>query len=600
MAIANSLSLHLFFLSLLLSSQLTPSLNLNPDIVSSETRNPEIATETDTHIHPSSIDRQEALINRLETLVSTLEQSIASLKPKLKPEPSVSSQHAISVAKNRPLFGERFLFVAASKLSSSIPSAATPLPFEDPNGLTKYFAVGDSLGSVYIFSCSGDLILELPSFSNSSVTVLLSYLSPIRRSECLLFVAHSDGSVGAHRLSESAPSPDSDWVSLYTVGPHWVITRGLDNSPVTVLEFFPVARSRYIITGDAAGRIRVFTENGTLYGTAIVSSKPVAFMKQRLLFLTETSAASLELRSMAVRETECEGLNGSVARAYSFDPSERSKAYGLTQEGDLVHLVILGDVLNIKCRVRSVRRADIEGPASIQAIKGGYLLVASRDKFFVYNISSQYYGRVGAPRPLFFTSIREIKSLFLNSNLGESEEDGGTDMQNPLIATGREKVVILGFRDGYIGIFRSNFPTFRPDNSVVLWSGPALLFLLFLIGIWQFYVKKKDSLGWVPEESFDTSLVAPSGSLLNSTERVGLSDSRMGRDLRVDSTELRRDARRYLSPSRYTGLSSGISYRAVSSETGLNYRGQGLEPPGSIKKRDALFPSVPLVDEHAD
>jgi hypothetical protein len=415
-------------------------------------------------------------------------------------------------------------------------------------------------------------------------------------------VAHSDGSVGAHRLSESAPSPDSDWASLYTVGPHWVITRGLDNSPVTILEFFPVARSRYIITGDADGRIRAFTENGTLYGTAIVSSKPVAIMKQRLLFLTETGAASLELRSMAVRETECEGLNGSVAKAYSFDPSERSKAYGLTQEGDLVHLVILGDVSNIKCRVRSVRRAEIEGPTSIQAIKGGYLLVASHDKFFVYNISSQYYGRVGAPRPLFFTLIREIKSLFLNSDLGESEEDDvETDVQKPLIATGREKLVILGFRDGYIGIYRSNFPTFRPDNSVVLWSGPALLFLLFLIGIWQFYVKKKDSLGWVPEEeSFDTSLVAPSGSLLNSTERVGLSDGRTGRELRVDSTELRRDARRYLSPSRYAGLSSGISYRLVSSEMGLNYRGQGLEPPGLIKRRDTLFPSVPLVDEHAD
>lgn len=415
-------------------------------------------------------------------------------------------------------------------------------------------------------------------------------------------MGHTDGSVGAHRLSESAPSTESDWVSLYTVGDHRIITHGLDDSPVTVLEFFPIARSRYIITGDAAGRIRVFTENGTLYGTAIVSSKPVAFMRQRLLFLTETGAASLDLRSMTVRETECEGLNGSVARAYSFDPSERSKAYGLTREGDLVHLVILGDVSNLKCRVRSVRRAEIEGPASIQAIKGGYLLVSNHDKFFVYNISSQYYGRVGAPRPLFFTSIREIKSLFLNSYPGESEGGNGeTDTGKLLIATGREKLVILGFRDGYVGIYRSNFPIFRPDNSVVLWSGPALLFLLFLIGIWQFYVKKKDSLGWVPEESFDTSVTAPSGSLLNSTERVGLSDSRTGRDLRVDSTDLRRDARRYLSPSRYAGLSSGISYRPVTGDAGLNYRGgQGLEPPGLIKKRDPLFPSTQLVDEHAD
>ncbi|KAJ4775001.1 membrane protein [Rhynchospora pubera] len=602
MATSNSpLSLNLFLFLLLFPSQLTQSQPLTP----SETPNPKSTPEIETQLRPSSIDRQEALINRLETLISTLEQSIANSKPKPKPDSRPSSQSAnpkpaISVTKSRPLFTERFLFSAAAKLSASAPSAATPLPFVDPDSLTKYFAIGDSLGTVYIFSCTGDVILELPCFSNSSVTALLSYLSPTKRSECLLFVGHADGSIGAHRLSESALSPDSDWVSLYTVGEHRVITRGLDNSPVTVLEFFPVARSRYIITGDAAGRIRVFTENGTLYGTAIVLSKPVAFMKQRLLFLTETGAASLELRSMTVRETECEGLNGSVARAYTFDLSERSKAYGLTREGDLVHLVILGDVSNLKCRVRSVRRAEIQGPASIQTIKGGYLLVASHDKFFVYNISSQYYGRVGAPRPLFFTSIREIKSLFLNSDPGESEAvDGETDEGKPLIATDRDKLVILGFRDGYIGIYKSNFPIFRPDNSVVLWSGPALLFLLFLIGIWQFYVKKKDSLGWVPDDSFDTS-VAPSGSLLNSTERAGLSDSRTGRELRVDSTDLRRDARRYLSPSRYTGLSSSISYRPVSGDTGLNYRGQGLEPPGLIKKRDPLFTSTQLVDEHAD
>ncbi|KAJ3672593.1 hypothetical protein LUZ60_007314 [Juncus effusus] len=572
MATLNSPSLvQVFVLFLLAPFRLSLSQPLNPQ-------------EDSSSVPPSLLERQEALVNRLETLISTLEQSLASSKLKQKQQPDSTpsfEKPAVSVAKHRPLFTERFVFSSAAKLSSSVPSSATPLPFEDHGGLSKYFAIGDSVGSVYIFSCTGDVILSLPSFSNSSVTSLLSYNSR-KHGECLLFVGHSDGSVGAHRLSESTSSPESDWLSLSTVGPHRLITRGLDNSPVTILEFYPIARTRYIITGDEAGRIRVFTENGTLYGTAIASSKPIAFMKQRLLFLTETGAASLELRSMAVRETECEGLNGSVARAYSFDPSERSKAYGFTQQGDLVHLVMLGDVSNLKCRVRAVRRAEFDKPASIQTIKGGYLLVATQDKIFVYNISSQYYGRVSAPRPLFFTEIREIKSQFLNPD----SEDSETGISNPIISAGRVNLVILGFGDNYVGVYRANFPITKPENSAVLWSGPALLFLLFLIGIWQFYVKKKDSLGWVPDESFNS--VPPAGSLL-SNERVGLTDSsRSGR--------MGRDPRRYLSPSRYSGVSTGLNYRPVGSETGLGYSS------GFGKKRDLVFQSgsAQLGDEHVD
>ncbi|KAI4962732.1 hypothetical protein ZWY2020_025858 [Hordeum vulgare] len=39
-----------------------------------------------------------------------------------------------------------------------------------------------------------------------------------------------------------------------------------------------------------------------LYDTAIASSTPLAFVKQRLLFLTEAGAASLDLCSMTARE----------------------------------------------------------------------------------------------------------------------------------------------------------------------------------------------------------------------------------------------------------------------------------------------------------
>jgi hypothetical protein len=68
------------------------------------------------------------------------------------------------------------------------------------------------------------------------------------------------------------------------------------------------------------------------------------------LFLTEAGAGSLDLRSMKVKESECEGLNHSLARNYVFDATERSKAYGFTEEGDLIHVLLLGDIMNFKCR----------------------------------------------------------------------------------------------------------------------------------------------------------------------------------------------------------------------------------------------------------
>ncbi|KAI4974543.1 hypothetical protein ZWY2020_047823 [Hordeum vulgare] len=549
----------------------------------------------------------------------------------------------VAVTKRRPLWSERFVFAAAVRLGDGAHAAAqAALPYEDADGLTKYFAVGDSLGRVFVFSAAGDALLELgvppPGDAASPVTALLAYLSP-RRADCLLFAGHADGSIAAHRLTESSPHGD-DWLTLAAASSR-LLVRGLDGAPVLHLEAHHAGRSRYVLSCDAGRRIRVFTENGTLYGTAIASSTPLAFVKQRLLFLTEAGAASLDLRSMTVRETPCEGLaealNGSRPRSYSFDPSERFKAYGFTDAGDLVHVLLMGDVANLKCRVRAVKKAEVDSPVAIQTIKG-YLLVASQDKIMVYNTSSQYYGRVGAPRPLFTTAIRDIKAVFAGSSAVMSAAPAG----KPLIAADREKLVILGLGDGYIAIYRSNFPVYKPESNAVVWSGPALLFLLFLIGIWQVYVKKKDSLGWTPEETFNTSVTAPTGSILNhpaserafadsttraadrsyvdgttrasdrsyvdatarSTDR-GYAEATRAVDLRGGA--LRSAPRRYVSPTRYAGA-AGIPYRPVSSEPGLRgatpelkYRGPGMEPPGFPKKRETLYSNnQAVVDDHGE
>ncbi|TVT97011.1 hypothetical protein EJB05_46751, partial [Eragrostis curvula] len=597
------------------------------------------------------LERHAAQLARLEELTESLARSVHALESALArsadpdPPPPVAlgdrrAPQGVAVTKRRPVWTERFHFAAAARLGDGAhAAAATALPYEDADGLTKYFAVGDSRGRVFVFSAAGDALLELEAGSSgeSQVTALLAYLSP-RRTDCLLFAGHADGSIAAHRLIESSPHGD-DWLTLAAASSR-LLVRGLDAAPVTHLEAHHAGRARYVLSCDAGGRIRVFTENGTLYGTAIASSTPLAFVKQRLLFLTESGAASLDLRSMSVRETPCEGLmealNGTRVKAYSFDPSERFKAYGFTEAGDLVHIILLGDVASLKCRVRAIKKFEIDSPVAIQTIKG-YLLVASQDKILVYNTSTQYYGRVGAPRPLFATTIKDIKSVFGASGGVLPAAPAG----KPVIAADREKLVILGLGDGNIAIYRSNFPVYKPESNAVVWSGPALLFLLFLIGIWQVYVKKKDSLGWTPEETFNTSATAATGSLLNhstserafpdSTTRTGdrgyvdgtarasdrsyvdsttrttdrgYAEATRGVDLRAGA--LRSAPRRYVSPTRYSGT-AGMQYRPSSAEPGLRgtpelkYRGPGMEPPGFPKKRDTLFSNnQAVVDDHVD
>ncbi|XP_010943457.1 uncharacterized membrane protein At1g75140 [Elaeis guineensis] len=564
----------------------------------------------------SPLDRHESQLRRLETLVQSLSATVSRLESSLShcsPPRFDAATSAVedggrppgvAVTKHKPLWSERFHFAAAARLESD-PTVVAALPYLDLEGVSKYFAVGDARGRTYVFSAAGDVVMELPAPpSGATVTAMLCYFSS-RRNESFLFTGHGDGSIVAHRLWKSAADGDG-WLTL-NLGSSRPFVRGgreLDSPPVTGLEVHQIGRTRYILASDISGRIRVFTENGSLYGTAIASSRPLAFVKQRLLFLTETGAGSLDLRTMAVRETECEGMNGSIAKSYSFDVSERSKAYGITAGGDLIYVLLLGDSSNLKCRVRAIRRSEIDRPVSIQTIKG-YLLVASEEKAFVYNISSPYHGRVGAPRPLFFTALQEIKSLFLNSPAAVNELSSGM----PLIAADREKLMVLGLRDGYIGIYRSNFPVFKLESNAVIWSGPALVFLLFLILIWQFYVKKKDSLGWMPEESLDSSSASASGSrLVPGTGDRGYVDASRDAGLgELRGGGRRAPARRYVSPPppRYAGR-AGISFRTSSGDPSyrgpadLKYRGQNLDTTGLPKRREPLFSNSQITGDRID
>ncbi|KAL1353734.1 uncharacterized membrane protein At1g75140-like [Arachis hypogaea] len=507
----------------------------------------------------------------------------------------------MSVTKYTPFWSERFQFSSAVKLDSDA-TCINVLPFRDHEGLSKYVAVGDKNGKLYVFLRTGDVLVELGSWLDSPVTAMVSYTSAYKN-ESFLVTGHENGGISMHRVWEG--SGGEDWSSLFmeNVGTRFVSpgSEG-EGSPVSILEVHYVGRMKYILSTDANGKIKVFKEDGTFHGSVVPSSRPLVFLKQRLMFLTETGAGSLDLRGMKIKESECEGLNQSVARNYVFDATERSKAYGFTSEGDLIYILLLGDVMNFKCRVRYKKKMDMEEPVALQAIKG-YLLVVNPEKAFVFNVSSPHYVRIGLPRLVFSSSLDELRSSFLNypSASLDSETNG-----IPLIASDREKLVVVGLGGGYIGIYHSNLPIFKGEFNTMLWTSPVLFFLLFLFAAWHFFAKKKEALtSWGPDDPF-SSTSAPTGAPLasGSGDRSFVdSSSRSAEVMDLRGGPLRGPSRRYGSPSRYPGGATS-SYRLGSADhnprpasvdpdfrgaSELKYRATTMEPPGFPKRRDPLF-----------
>ncbi|KAJ7015662.1 hypothetical protein NC653_004843 [Populus alba x Populus x berolinensis] len=326
-------------------------------------------------------------------------------------------------------------------------------------------------------------------------------------------------------------------------------------SPISILEVHHVGRSRYILSLDIRGMIRVFRENGTVYGSAMPTSRPLAFLKQRLLFLTERRCWVIGF----AEHEKSENLNVKVWTILLLGimflmPPNGPKAYGFTSEGELIQVLLLGDIMNFKCRVRSKRKFDMEEPLALQPIKG-YLFVVNEEKVFVYNVSSQHYVRVRGPRLVFSAGLDEIKSSFLNYQVTSAPIERRRAM--PLIASDREKIVVLGLGSGYVGMYRSNLPIFKGEFNTMLWTSPVLFFVLFLFGAWQFFAKKKEALtSWGPDDPFSSTsatIGAPVGSSASADRSYVDSSSRSTDRMELRAGGLIGPSRRYPSPPRFPG-----------------------------------------------
>lgn len=587
--------------------------------------------------HKLQLEKLEGLVRNLSELVTKLESRFSDSSPgfgishddkKHVPEQFVKPDRrniqsvdshvrdvqgagAVSVTKHSLFWSERFKFVSAVKLNTNA-TCVNVLPFRDYEGLSKFIAVGDDQGTVYVFLRYGNVMLQFHTSSGSPITAILSYIS-VYKNESMVVTGHGNGVILVHKVWEVPSGDELNSLHMETVGEFSLPEGGESGSAVTILEVHHVGRTRYILSADASGKIRVFRENGTVYGLAVPMSRPLAFLKQRLLFLTETGAGSLDLRTMRIRESECEGLNHSLARNYVFDATERSKAYGFTLEGDLIHVLLLGDIMNFKCRVRSKKKFDMDEPLAFEAIKG-YLLIVNKEKVFAYNVSSQHYVRAGGPRLLFSAGLDEIVASFLNYQaLDLDAEKGGVV---PLIASDHEKLVILNLGSGYVGMYRSNLPVTRGEFNTMLWSTPVLFFILFLFGAWHFFANKKEVLtSWGTDDPFTSTPVTNGAPLVSgSTDRAFADTSSRNTDImdmRGGGGGLRGPSRRYVSPSRYAGGAAN-SFRPTPPDTNtrpasvdpnfraasdLKFRGTNLESSAFPKRRESLYLNGPVVDD---
>ncbi|KAD4385454.1 hypothetical protein E3N88_25622 [Mikania micrantha] len=518
---------------------------------------------------------------------------------------------AISITKHSLLWSERFQFVSAVKLDTK-PSSLNVLPFKDVERLSKYVAVGDGLGNLYVFTRYGEVMLQFDTLTGSPVTSMLSYLS-VFRNESIVVTGHGNGVILVHKVWEVANGDESNSVQGETI-------HKLDQkvgSAISILEIHHVGRTRYIVSIDVSGTIRVLKEGGSVIGTIVPNNRPLAFLKQKLLFLTETGAGSLDLRSMKLREAPCEGYNGSYVLNYVFDASDRGKAYGFTSGGELVHLLIYGDSMNFKCRVRSKKKFDVDhGPLAFEAIKG-YFLVISQEKVFVYNVSSQLYVRAGLPRLVFSAGLDEIVASFLNYRVMGRLDSRKTEVM-PLIASDHEKLVILSLGNGYIGMYHSNLPVTKSESNTILWSTPVLFFILFLFVAWHFFANKKEALtSWGPDDPFANGPPTVPGERSFGDPmmdmRIGSGDAGGGgsNNNNGGGGGIRGLPRRYGSPTRFTSPGAN-SFRPTNMDQNprpgsvepdfmgseLKYRGSSVESSGFGKRREGLFVNSQVLDDH--
>jgi len=404
-----------------------------------------------------------------------------------------------TIAKYKVGFFDHLRLMSAVKVDTET-SAVMLMPQDGGMGTSRYLALGDNEGKVYIFRPQGELMIEFPSGSYSPVTALSAYV--VRRNETVLLVGHEDGSAHFHRIEEHVQMESLMPEDMYTLMQTHVATVSLvkhapasggresqelvgvddDTGAVVFMEAYRWSQRRFVVLTNAQNELTVYKENGTLHGTAQSPSSIVQLKSgsAMTIFITENGVGSLDLNTMVVEANECQGLNGSTIVTAAFDSFVSSRAYALTTEGELLTLTLVGD-RRTDCFIKTRKSAGLMPPASLASLKG-YLIASTSTELWVFNVTGN--SRSG-PRFVLQDSLDNVAAAF-----GHNPSE--CPLLIPKVLANRHRQVVASFCNGLIGAFESHLPVQRPqDWNPKLWSQPLFIGAIVVVAMYQFYNQRR-------------------------------------------------------------------------------------------------------------
>ena len=387
-----------------------------------------------------------------------------------------------TVAKRRESWPDHLQLISAVKVDGEV-SALTVLPQRGEHDLSRYFAVGDEAGKVYIFRPDGDLVVESDSFTNSSITALGALL--VKRNETIITSGHANGDVIFHKVSESLHYDGhvgggggggvGDPGDMHTLTveiharqsmlqaspaaaagmePRAARARaqrkaaknaaadgaaaagdtegsGVDLVPtakeattyVTAIEVYRIQQKRYIAVADSAGTVAVYKDGGANLHAVFRATSPVVVFKQSthsVAWLTEDSVGAADPNTLELRTVGCQFLNGTSVSHARFDFSVSSKFYAVSLNGDVLTGFINIDAAKLGCSIRNKRSLGLDPESTVATIKG-YAFVASGYEIGVLNVTGA--GRK-PPRDVLSAPLIGLASMF-GHHLAEYEQEVG-------------------------------------------------------------------------------------------------------------------------------------------------------------------------------
>eukprot|EP00873_Tetraselmis_striata_P011423 jgi/Tetstr1/431687/TSEL_021214.t1 len=411
-------------------------------------------------------------------------------------------------------------------------------------GTCHYVIVGDFSGKLYFFDAnSAELGAEYATEGGSPVTAI-SYW-PARRNTTMIATGHANGQVLLHTVheevprmgprSKNAPDPKRSAKSVEPVaavlGEMEMQERAValreqgvaspsDAPPgIAHLGSFRCGRMRCLAVADMAGGVGVYYENGTARnydGRTMVNHAPLAMRAGSTVVTVVYSSgvATLPIRQGAagMQLTVCKGLNESSMAAFVWDAVASTRGYAITEEGDTLVAIVQSAASNavqpskskdggapIKgpmCLIRSRSSSGLpSGPLAAMHIKG-YLLALSQMSVGIFNTTSVYRG-----------TMREVLVEPLQGlarELGHPFEPTA----KPVMATNRDRLVVVAFSGGVAAFYRSGLFIAKPFDmgSMKAWTQPLFVAAMILVGGYQFYrARNKSNTGKLSKGGGDVS-----------------------------------------------------------------------------------------------